>query len=82
MIRRLFRPETVFFLLTWLGLMVAFRDRGFYDPGALWHVKVGDIILDRYTWGNAERVSPEAPVLVLNSDIHEVRLGGAASVAG
>jgi hypothetical protein len=45
--KRLFRPETVFFLLTWVGLMVAFRDRGFYDPGALWHVKVGEIILDR-----------------------------------
>ena len=45
--KRLFRPETVFFLLTWLGLMVAFRDRGFYDPGALWHVKVGEIIIDR-----------------------------------
>lgn len=43
---------------------------------------VGDIILDRYTWGNAERVSPEAPVLVLKADSHEVRLGGAASVAG
>ncbi|QJW95791.1 hypothetical protein [Frigoriglobus tundricola] len=47
MFHRLFRPETVFFLLTWLGLTVAFRDRGFYDPGALWHVKVGEIILDR-----------------------------------
>lgn len=45
--KRLFRPETVFFLLTWLGLMVAFRERGFYDPGALWHVKVGEIIIDR-----------------------------------
>ncbi|HEY1189924.1 MAG TPA: hypothetical protein VGE74_19900 [Gemmata sp.] len=45
--KRLFRPETVFFLLTWLGLMVSFRDRGFYDPGALWHVKVGEIIIDR-----------------------------------
>jgi hypothetical protein len=44
---RMFRPETAFFLLTLLGLMVAFRDRGFYDPGALWHVKVGEIILDR-----------------------------------
>lgn len=43
---------------------------------------VGDIILDRYTWGNAERVSPEAPVLILKADTHEVRLGGAASVAG
>src|SRR5262245_8979608 len=47
MLKRLFRPETLFFLLTWLGLMVAFRDRGFYDPGALWHIKVGEIILDR-----------------------------------
>jgi hypothetical protein len=41
----LFRPETVFFLLVWLGLMFAFRERGFYDPGSLWHVKVGEIIL-------------------------------------
>ena len=42
---------------------------------------VGDLILDRYTWGNAERVSPEAPVLVLHADEDEVRPGGAASVA-
>ena len=42
---------------------------------------VGDVILDRYTWGSADRVSPEAPVLVLHSDQHEVRPGGAASVA-
>src|SRR5690349_4053876 len=42
---------------------------------------LGDLILDRYTFGNAERVSPEAPVLVLRADAQEVRLGGAASVA-
>src|ERR1700682_3421428 len=42
---------------------------------------LGDIILDRYTWGDAERVSPEAPVLILRADHEEVRLGGAASVA-
>ena len=42
---------------------------------------VGDVMLDRYTWGNAERVSPEAPVVVLRVDHREVRLGGAASVA-
>jgi D-beta-D-heptose 7-phosphate kinase/D-beta-D-heptose 1-phosphate adenosyltransferase len=42
---------------------------------------VGDLILDRYTWGDAERVSPEAPVLVLRSSRSEHRLGGAASVA-
>ena len=42
---------------------------------------VGDIMLDRYTWGNASRVSPETPVLVLRAEEEEVRLGGAASVA-
>ncbi len=42
---------------------------------------VGDLILDRYTWGNAERISPEAPVPVLHADLYEVRPGGAASVA-
>jgi D-beta-D-heptose 7-phosphate kinase / D-beta-D-heptose 1-phosphate adenosyltransferase len=43
---------------------------------------LGDLILDRYTWGDAERISPEAPVAVLRADQEEVRLGGAASVAG
>src|SRR5258707_1302419 len=42
---------------------------------------VGDLILDKYTFGKAERVSPEAPVIVLRVDGKEVRLGGAASVA-
>src|SRR5262245_20356657 len=42
---RLCRPETVFFLCVWLVLLLAFRERGFYDPGSLWHVKVGEIIL-------------------------------------
>src|SRR5262245_38981308 len=42
---------------------------------------LGDLILDRYTFGNAERVSPEAPVVVLRTDAQEVRVGGAASVA-
>jgi D-beta-D-heptose 7-phosphate kinase/D-beta-D-heptose 1-phosphate adenosyltransferase len=42
---------------------------------------VGDLILDRYTWGDAERVSQEAPVVVLRADERETRLGGAASVS-
>ncbi|MBS0261820.1 MAG: bifunctional heptose 7-phosphate kinase/heptose 1-phosphate adenyltransferase [Planctomycetes bacterium] len=42
---------------------------------------LGDVILDRYIFGNAERVSPEAPVVVLRVDSQEIRLGGAASVA-
>ncbi|MDZ4781666.1 MAG: D-glycero-beta-D-manno-heptose 1-phosphate adenylyltransferase [Planctomycetia bacterium] len=41
---------------------------------------VGDLILDRYTWGNAERVSQEAPVILLRADRREQRLGGAANV--
>lgn len=42
---------------------------------------LGDLILDRYTWGNAERISQEAPVLVLRADRQEARLGGASSVS-
>jgi D-beta-D-heptose 7-phosphate kinase/D-beta-D-heptose 1-phosphate adenosyltransferase len=42
---------------------------------------VGDVMLDRYVWGDAERVSQEAPVLLLHADKREERLGGASSVA-
>lgn len=42
---------------------------------------VGDVMLDRYVWGNAERISQEAPVVLLRADKREERLGGAASVA-
>jgi D-beta-D-heptose 7-phosphate kinase / D-beta-D-heptose 1-phosphate adenosyltransferase len=41
---------------------------------------LGDLILDRYTWGNAERISQEAPVIVLRADTREARPGGAANV--
>ena len=50
----------------------------------LGHPKIlvlGDLILDRYTWGDAERISQEAPVILLREDTQEVRLGGAANVA-
>ena len=43
---------------------------------------IGDVMLDQYLWGTATRMSPEAPVLVLQADGEEIRLGGAASVAG
>ena len=42
---------------------------------------VGDAMLDLYLFGEAERVSPEAPVLVLRARREERRLGGAANVA-
>ena len=42
---------------------------------------VGDLILDRYVWGDASRISQEAPVILLNEDHQETRLGGTANVA-
>ncbi len=42
---------------------------------------LGDIILDRYLYGNVERISPEAPVPVLEVEGEELRLGGAGNVA-
>jgi rfaE bifunctional protein kinase chain/domain len=42
---------------------------------------VGDLMLDRYLWGKVERISPEAPVPVVEVELEENRLGGAANVA-
>ena len=41
---------------------------------------VGDMMLDRYVWGNVDRISPEAPIQVLSVTNEETKLGGAASV--
>src|SRR4051794_41439613 len=38
-------------------------------------------MLDRYVWGDAARISQEAPVILLRADRREERLGGASSVA-
>ena len=42
---------------------------------------VGDVMLDRYWYGNVERISPEAPVPVVRITREEERQGGAANVA-
>jgi rfaE bifunctional protein kinase chain/domain len=42
---------------------------------------IGDIMIDRYLYGHVERISPEAPVPVLQYDHEECRPGGAANVA-
>jgi D-beta-D-heptose 7-phosphate kinase / D-beta-D-heptose 1-phosphate adenosyltransferase len=41
---------------------------------------VGDLMLDRYVFGDAERISPEAPIQILRASKEETRLGGAGSV--
>ncbi|MDD2941929.1 MAG: D-glycero-beta-D-manno-heptose-7-phosphate kinase [bacterium] len=42
---------------------------------------VGDLIVDHYIWGGVNRISPEAPVVVVDVEKEERRLGGAANVA-
>ena len=48
------------------------------------HLKVaiaGDLMLDKYVYGSVERISPEAPVPVLDVVSNDARPGGAANVA-
>lgn len=42
---------------------------------------IGDVMLDRYFWGSVSRVSPEAPVPVIDIEDESFHLGGAANVA-
>ena len=42
---------------------------------------VGDVMLDRYWWGSVSRISPEAPVPVVNLERTSLAAGGAANVA-
>jgi len=42
---------------------------------------LGDVMLDRYLWGAVSRISPEAPVPVVDVAEETTRLGGAANVA-
>src|SRR6185503_8410009 len=42
---------------------------------------IGDVMLDEYLKGDVSRISPEAPVPVLEVRSHDYRLGGAANAA-
>ena len=42
---------------------------------------VGDVMIDAYIMGKVDRISPEAPVPVVNIEERDMRLGGAANVA-
>jgi rfaE bifunctional protein kinase chain/domain len=53
----------------------------FHDFQSLKVLVIGDVMIDSYLWGKVERISPEAPVPILNVQKREMRLGGAANVA-
>ena len=42
---------------------------------------IGDFMLDRYLWGSVSRISPEAPVPIVEVEQESEQLGGAANVA-
>lgn len=44
-------------------------------------VVIGDLLLDKYIWGNVDRVSPEAPVAIVSVEKETYVPGGAANVA-
>src|SRR5215471_9381055 len=54
------------------------RIRNFSDKRIL---VIGDVMLDRFIWGNVSRISPEAPVPVVTVEKEEIYSGGAANVA-
>ncbi|MCW5624191.1 MAG: D-glycero-beta-D-manno-heptose-7-phosphate kinase [Burkholderiales bacterium] len=51
------------------------------DPTGVRILVVGDVMLDRYWFGDVSRISPEAPVPVVKVERSDERLGGAANVA-
>ncbi|WP_018480125.1 bifunctional heptose 7-phosphate kinase/heptose 1-phosphate adenyltransferase [Pontibacter roseus] len=53
----------------------------FSSFGRLKVLIVGDVMIDSYLWGKSTRISPEAPVPIVNVVKREKRLGGAANVA-
>ncbi len=42
---------------------------------------IGDLMLDEYLWGKTDRISPEAPVQVVDVNREDLRIGGAGNVA-
>lgn len=44
-------------------------------------IVIGDVMIDEYIWGDVHRISPEAPVPVVEMNDVSIRLGGAANVA-
>ncbi|MDC8757537.1 D-glycero-beta-D-manno-heptose-7-phosphate kinase [Janthinobacterium fluminis] len=60
---------------------IATRPAGAPALDAVRLLVVGDVMLDRYWFGEVSRISPEAPVPIVRIEKREERLGGAANVA-
>jgi rfaE bifunctional protein kinase chain/domain len=56
-------------------------DRIFSQWGGRRILVLGDVMLDEYLWGSVSRISPEAPVPVVEIAKESLKLGGAANVA-
>ena len=41
---------------------------------------IGDLMIDQYLWGDCNRISPEAPIQIINVDKENILLGGAGNV--
>ena len=54
--------------------MIQFKDK---SPKIL---VIGDLMIDHYLWGDCDRISPEAPVQVVNINKEKLQLGGAGNV--
>lgn len=52
----------------------------FADAKEIKALVIGDLMLDEYLWGKTERISPEAPVAVIDVTRQDMRLGGAGNV--
>jgi D-beta-D-heptose 7-phosphate kinase / D-beta-D-heptose 1-phosphate adenosyltransferase len=69
----------------WSGAVIGELHQVIHDIEHQWAGKrllvVGDVMLDKYIWGEVGRISPEAPVPVVRGTQHEEKPGGAANVA-
>ncbi|MGC2108348.1 MAG: bifunctional D-glycero-beta-D-manno-heptose-7-phosphate kinase/D-glycero-beta-D-manno-heptose 1-phosphate adenylyltransferase HldE [Candidatus Korobacteraceae bacterium] len=64
--------------MTNLAEIIALLECGWHNARVL---VVGDVMLDKYVWGEVRRISPEAPVPVVRAGFQEDKPGGAANVA-
>ena len=52
-----------------------------FNSKGKWALVIGDVMLDKYIFGEVNRTSPEAPVPVVEKKSESFRMGGAANVA-